>query len=259
MIAKLKKLKKIQPDQARLDLMCEKLLERIDFEPEFSVWNWLREPQAAALIACIMLIIFGGPWLTIKASTASLPGEFLYNIKKASEGIQATVSFNDSRAQLQIEFASRRLKELSQITDDTATASDQKAEKAQQVLTSLKDSLDEAVVSVGGLSREKAIAAAAKTQKIREDLAKTKQGVITVSGSDQQAAAEIIQDLDEAQKVIEEIDSRILAVLSGNNGEGNSESATTTDQEIIEIEQELDGETETTTPPAELPKSDENE
>ena len=82
LIKKIKQLKKIQPSQEWLDLTRHNLVSQIDFETEkvkadFGLFNWLRgfHLQPVALGICLLLIFTVGPWLTLKASQASLPGD----------------------------------------------------------------------------------------------------------------------------------------------------------------------------------------
>lgn len=235
LIKKIKQLKKIQPSQEWLDLTRHNLTSQISFEEKDR--GWLREPQSFALAICLLLIFIGGPWLMVKASQTSLPGEMLYSIKKASEGIQATVASEESKAQLQVEFASRRLEELTKITEDSFP-SEEKTEKVKEVVDKLKDNLAGASVYANKISKEKAIAVAKKTKKISEDLDRTKE----------EAPAEIKEDLAEAEKTIEEINNQILAVLTGEGEKIGQEIGTTTpDQEILIFLEETDLGTITTT------------
>ena len=126
LIKKIKQLEKIQPSAKWLDLTRHNLISQITWEEDdrgpkssFGLFNWLGGLQSVALAVCLLLIFIGGPWLTLKASQSSLPGEILYSVKKAAEGVQATVTSENNKAQLQVEFAGRRLEELTKITEDS--------------------------------------------------------------------------------------------------------------------------------------------
>jgi len=108
--------------------------------PHSGFFNWLKQPQAFALTVCLALIFFGGPWMTIKASQSSLPGELLYSVKKISEGVQTTIVSDGGKAGLQAEFAGRRLEELNKITYDSSS-SEEKTEKSGVVVNKFKDNL----------------------------------------------------------------------------------------------------------------------
>jgi hypothetical protein len=247
LIQKIKELKKIEPTQEWLDLTRHELISRVALsdtpslregrDPKWQPLNWLRGPQLqpVALGICLLLIFAVGPWLTLKASQASLPGDVLYSVKRASESIQATVASNDSKAQLQVEFAGRRLGELTKITGDSFT-SEEKTEKVKEVVNNLKDNLAEASVYAAEASKEKAMVMAKKTKSIKEELDKTKEEV----------SLEVQNELAEAGEVIEEINQQILAVLVKSQ-EGIEGTATSTDEEILIFLEETEEGTITTT------------
>jgi len=166
-----------------------------------------------------------------------LPGEILYSIKRASEGIQTTVAADDSKAQLQFEFASRRIEELTKITGDSFT-SEKKTEKVKEVVNNLKDNLAEASVYAARASKEKAMVMAKKTKSIKEELDKTKEEV----------SLEVQNELAEAKKAIEEINYQVLAVLVQDRQESAEEAVTSpADEEILIFLEELESGTITTT------------
>jgi len=247
LIKKIKRLKKIQPSREWLDLTRHNLISQISFGEEndrglktrIGLFNWLRgfQFQPVVLGLCLLLIFTAGPWLTLKASQASLPGEILYSIKRASEGIQTTVAADDSKAQLQFEFASRRIEELTKITGDSFT-SKEKTEKVKEVVNNLKDNLAEASVYAARASKEKAMVMAKKTKSIKEELDKTKEEV----------SLEVQNELAEAKKAIEEINYQVLAVLVQDRQESAEEAVTSpADEEILIFLEELESGTITTT------------
>ena len=244
LIKKIKQLKKIQPSSKWLDLTRHNLVSQISFEEKdeglkssFGLFNWLRQPQSFALAICLLVIFIGGPWLMLKASQASLPGELLYSVKRMSEGVQSTVASENSKAQLQIEFAGRRLEELTKITGDSFSE-EEKTEKVKQVVKDLKNNLAGATIHLDNISKEKALVVAKKTKRIKEELDKTKEGV----------PLEAQNDLAEAEKAVEEINSQILAVLVRDSQESAEGAATTTpDEEILIFLEEMESGVITTT------------
>ena len=242
LIKKIKKLKKIQPSQEWLDLMRYNLVSQLDFEKRDDAriggfFYWLKEPQLVALVICLTLIFVGGPWLMIKASQASLPGEALYSVKKISEEVQTTVASKNTKAKLQVEFAGRRLEELSKITGDSFTP-EEKTEKAKKIVNDFKNQLAGASLHVSKISKEEAVVVAKKTKKLREELNRTKEEV----------PSEVQTELAEAEKVIEEINHQILTVLVKESQESAEGAATTTlDKEILIFLEETDSGTMTTT------------
>jgi len=242
LIKKIKQLKKIQPSQEWLDstrLELASIAAPSNQELSLNPFNWFRgfQLQPVALVSCLLLIFTAGPWLTLKASQTSLPGDVLYSVKRASEGIQTTVASDDSKAQLQVEFASRRLEELTKITGDSLT-SEEKSERVKKVVDNLRDNLAEASVYAAQASKENAMVVAKKTKSIKEELAQNREDV----------SLEVQNELAEAEKVIEEINHQVLTVLvkdSRRNTEGTVISPD--DEEILIFLKELESGIITTT------------
>ncbi len=228
-IKKIKQLKKIEPSREWLDSTRSNLVAQ--FEPEIGFFQWLKQPQSFALAFCSLLIILGGPWLTLQASKSSLPGELLYSVKKANEGLQMTVASDNNKTQLRVEFASRRLEELNKIAEDW-----QKSEQIKKVASELKDDLNEASVYADKISEENIIAVVKKANKIKEELGENKESM----------SSEAQIELVEAEKAVEEINRQILTALIKDKESGEG-SATTTDQEILIFLEELDDGSVTTT------------
>lgn len=242
LIRKLKKLEKIEPSREWLDLTRNNLISQINWEKRTNIasenqvsglFGWFRNFQPMALVVCLLMIFIGGPWLIVMASRVSLPGEILYSVKRASEGIQSRMVSKEKQSQLQIEFANRRLEEFSKITD-----SGEKDGKAKEVINDFKNNLADVNANLSGISREKALAVAKKTIKIKEDLTRAKE----------EASLDIQEDLIEAEQVIKEINSRILAVLT-EEGEKDLETESTAapDEEILIFLEKTDTGTITTT------------
>ncbi|MBL7155297.1 MAG: hypothetical protein ISS88_02210 [Candidatus Portnoybacteria bacterium] len=242
LIKKIKQLKKIQPSQEWLDstrLELASMAAPSSQELSLNPFNWFRgfHLQPVALGICLLLIFTVGPWLTLKASQASLPGDVLYSVKRASEGIQTTVASDESKAQLQVEFAGRRIEELTKITGDSLT-SEEKSERVKEVVDNLRDNLAEASVYAARASKEKAMVMAKKTKSIKEELDKNREEV----------SLEVQNELAEAGKVIEEINHQVLTVLvkdSRRNTEGTVISPA--DEEILIFLEELESGVITTT------------
>jgi len=234
LIKNLRKLDKIQPSKHWLVLLRRNLVAQIDYDIKRErserfdfLFGWLGSFQSAALAVSLIFILFVGPWLTIKASESSLPGDLLYSVKKASENVQKTVANSQEKPRLQVEFAGRRLEELSKL--NYSTDSSEKTEKSREVIVDFKDSLASVSQQIKSISsRDKAVVVAQETRKLKENLAKAKG----------EMPSEIKGDIAEAEKSIEKINEEILAVLTSNdneeNGENGENAATTTvDQEII--------------------------
>lgn len=226
LIRNIKKLGEIQPTPKWLNLTRYELISEIDSQEQpFSVngfFNWLLHAQSMALVACLLLIFIGGPWLAVKASQPSLPGELLYSVKKIDEGVKNKIASDQNKAHLQAEFATKRLEELDKITENSLSP-EEKADKSKQVLNDFKNNLAGISQHVSVISKEEAVAVAKKTKEIKDELDKTKQEV----------PEEAKDDLVEAEKAIAEVNYKILSILTGDSEGDIEKSATSTDEEIL--------------------------
>jgi hypothetical protein len=242
LIRQIKELKKIEPSQEWLNSTRGQLVaqidfqERADFKAGIGFFQWLRQPQSAALVICLLLIFIGGPWLMVKASQTSLPGDLLYSVKKITEDVQTSIASEDDKVQLQVEFAGRRLEELNKITEDSFSP-EEKTEKVKEVVDDLKNNLAGASVYANKVPKEKAIVIAKKAKKIKEDLDKTRE----------EAPLEVQAKLAEAEKAVEEINKQILSALVRESQEGDGGTSTSTDEEILIFLEETEEGTITTT------------
>lgn len=75
-------------------------------------------PMSTALAGTALVL---GGWIaTVNASFASVPGDVLYPVKLVTERVQLAVTTStEQRAQLHVEFATRRLQEVTEITQST--------------------------------------------------------------------------------------------------------------------------------------------
>ncbi len=122
LIKKIKELKQIKPSTEWMNATRHNLMTQIKIDENANMYNigffqWIKQPQSFALAFCLIIMVLCGPWLAIEASKASLPGELLYSVKKATEGLQITVTSEDSKSQLSVEFAGRRLEELNKMSE----------------------------------------------------------------------------------------------------------------------------------------------
>ncbi len=240
LVRKIKELKAIEPSAEWMDATRYKLITQIELDKRADVmgvgfFQWLKQPQSFALAVCLIFIFLGGPWLTLQASKASLPGELLYSVKRATEGVQITVTSADSLTPLKMEFASRRLEELNKISEDSSSE-----KEVKEVIGELKTNLAEASVYADKISEDKVIAVAKKVQKIKQDLGNTKE----------ELSSEVQIELAEAEKAVEQINKQILTALIKKKQQESGDttiSIDSTDQEILIFLEELEDGTITTT------------
>jgi hypothetical protein len=69
-------------------------------------------PTLAMRLVLVAIGVLLGGWGTINASASTLPGELLYNVKRAAEQAQLALTAPTQRASLQAEFNARRIAEI---------------------------------------------------------------------------------------------------------------------------------------------------
>jgi hypothetical protein len=76
------------------------------------------------------VLTFSGWVLTVNAAFNSVPGDFLYPVKLATERVQLTLASTEQRARLHTEFASRRLDEVLEIASSSREGKDVRVREA---------------------------------------------------------------------------------------------------------------------------------
>ena len=236
LIKKIKELKQIEPSSEWMNSTRHNLMTQIKIDENANMYNigffqWIKQPQSFALAFCLMIMFLGGPWLAIKASETSLPGEFLYSVKKATEGVKITVTSEDSKSQLSVEFAGRRLEELSKMSENI-----QDNDRMEEVASEIKNNLEEASIYADKISEANIIAVVKKANRIKDGLEENKGNM----------SSEAQTELVGAGKAVEEINRQILATLIRDKESGERLS-TSTDQEILIFLEELEDGSVTTT------------
>lgn len=111
----------------------------------FLVANYAARPAAVAL--SVFALVFGGWITTVNASFAAVPGDKLYPVKLATERMQLTFATSQKKAKLHTEFASRRLDEVSVISESAHNNKEERLKEAvkgyQKSLSSAEDALVE--------------------------------------------------------------------------------------------------------------------
>jgi len=236
LLRKIKGLKNISPEPNWLSSKRQDLINHIaEDEKEFRTldsffgWFWYHRLQPGILAVCMLLIVGAGPLLTVKAAQSSLPGDFLYGIKKTTERVQMSITSEDNKAQIQVDFASRRLEELEKITA-TTDETEEKTIKTKEVISDLKENIAQASQSVKNTSKEQVALIAKKTQKIKEDLDKVKEEI-------NEDAQEVVA---EAKQAVEDANEMIMAILI----DVEEDIASTTEDIIEEVKEEIEEKTD---------------
>jgi hypothetical protein len=89
----------------------------------------------AAALFMVVLLLFGS---AVSASAASVPGDFLYPVKRAAEQVRLALTPEQERVDLHLEFARQRLQELQVLTDRGEVSEDLLAEISNETATVLE-------------------------------------------------------------------------------------------------------------------------
>lgn len=192
------------------------------FIPE-SFMNLVRAPALA--MSAILVAVMGGSIASVNASERSVPGDFLYPIKIASEQTRlALVSGKSDKLKLKTEFVERRVQEIKTI----ATGTEKKPELLKEAAAGLKRDLDTVKLQLADVNKNEQPAKAAqaaklvdqKTEAIVNELKQVKSEISPEAGSslsEAEAAAvhtgvtaiEVLiqtQSNPEAQNIVSEAD-----------------------------------------------------
>ncbi len=196
---KLNKLKQLELDPERVKRQRDWLLTRVaseigeekslgDLKAFFLLLSHPYVLKSLAYVAAVVLLLVSGSIYTMSAAINSHPGNTLYPVKVQLEKWQTSLLTTDEmdKVQKQMEFADRRLQELSSVVEDNNSPFDRQAqvvEVAKHLNTSLqevKDSLvkaatedkeaGEEVVKVAKLVKERSADIQAKIDHSYQDL-----------------------------------------------------------------------------------------
>ncbi|MCC7522714.1 hypothetical protein IT407_02860 [Candidatus Uhrbacteria bacterium] len=155
------------------------------FIPE-KLMNLLRAPALA--MSAVLMAVLGGSIASVNASERSVPGDFLYPIKIASEQTRlALVSDKSDKLKLKTEFVERRVQEIKSI----ATAVEKKPALLKEAAAGLKRDLDTVKQQLADVNKNELPADAAqaaklvdqKTEAIVNELKQVKSEISSEAGS----------------------------------------------------------------------------
>jgi len=196
---------------------------------QYSIGMLFERPLALASALSVFVVSMVG---TFFYAQSSLPGDPLYAVKRTTEGVQTAFVSPDGRAQLEIEFADRRMEEIKAVSEKQ-TAPEEKArniadllDNASQNLAHVKKSLEDVksvstpkkMVDIAKLAQEKAgqyektltqVQAATPDQQ-KDALAQKINTTLTdVRATESKALAVIVDKKDIAQVSDDEVKSQI--------------------------------------------------
>jgi hypothetical protein len=131
---------------------------------QYSIGMLFERPLALASALSVFVVSVLGAFFY---SQTSLPGDPLYAVKRTGEGVRTALVSPDNRAQLEIEFADRRMEEM-QALSQKQTAPEEKAK-------SIADLLDNASANLTHIKKSLEDAKSVSTPKKMVDIAKLAQ------------------------------------------------------------------------------------
>lgn len=132
LLIKLSSLKTIKPADEWKSKQKDILLAQITGASDTAEINWFRAfeyllPQRLVeqvvrpvwAVFLIVVLVFGGGIMSLRAAHDTTPGDSLYIAKMISEKTQQALTFNEtSKAKLNLEFASNRAKEITKVIEE---------------------------------------------------------------------------------------------------------------------------------------------
>ncbi len=246
-INKIKLLKNIKPDPEWLKSQRRILLLKISSDKKakkthslsgFFVSKFLGltprlvfKPVIA--VSLLIMMIFGGGFLTIKIAESSVPGDFLYPVKLAVENVKIALSSQEGKSKLQAQFVGSRVKELTQIINseealfDKTEQVNKAVDKLENQIISSKTELSKAQKNEPEKTRKIAETVKQETFNSEEELRRTKKKLVEKYKE---------EGTEETAQAIEIID-RALAVLLGEEVKAEEEIT-----ETAELEEEKEPE-----------------
>ena len=174
---------------------------------EYYVWQFSHVMIKPFMIGAAVFVLLLGGW--IGASTTSmkaLPGDLFYPVKLSLEKTQMFIAFSpEQKAKLQVEFTSRRLEEMVELTahsyqDDSSAVLLAVRQFKKEVQTIREDLQAETQTST-------------QTELAKELGRKSTAYKATVADSGLNAPAEVKDEVDEVQALLEETSDEAVGVI----------------------------------------------
>jgi uncharacterized protein YhaN len=235
LIAKIKELKKVQPNKEWL-VFCRENLQKEAFfaakEPisdKISVFQYLFARPALVGIATFVLAL-GSGLAVVKAAQGSLPGDRLFPVKLALERAELGITFDQAaKTKLQGEITGKRADELTEVAKLPFSLNERKMAQAidqiEQQIADTQKELPELKDKIKAGASQEEIAAAMKS--MQENTAKLKMAIEQAKKiseiSENKALSSKISDIsDKLDKAHSEI-SEIIDTLEETRGDAQKQ------------------------------------
>ena len=201
LIAKLQKLRQIKPNRNWVILTKHQILgEKINsFE---ALFNWFRvffaKPAYVGLI-----VIIAGLFGTFNFAQKSLPGDYLYQLKKITEKAQAVFVSEEEKPKVQLELANKRVEELNKI------AQTNQVQKLAPAIKEVQNNLSQVTKNL--LKLEKVDKETVdKIFSLRKNLEKAETALSTKISSEEDEEMMTEWMKNQVMSLIEELENKIL-------------------------------------------------
>lgn len=167
--------------------------------------SWISRPAMA--VASLVVILAGGSVMSVSAAEQSMPGDFLYGLKLATEQARlALTSTKGDKLKLKTEFTARRIVELKQVV-----AEDRQTEKVVQVTEILKRDMNTLKEQLDEVAKESPAEQAAEAAKLVDQ--KSNEVISALQESKGELPPETKEKMTEAQSVAADAGVKALEVL----------------------------------------------
>ncbi len=215
LIKQLSQLKEIKPDAdwkiRNRDILVKQIYgSQVEQETVKNNWTWYWHAplalassvsQPAWVAVLIFVFLIGGGATSIRMADRTKPGDPLYIAKMISERTQLAFTFNnESKARLNLEFASNRVAEINQVLAEPTTSD--KDQNVANLLSNLKSQISDVRSSIAKISPTAAPASNLASNKsndsagqmvISADLKKENKGIEISDGSNASAGEQVTQ------------------------------------------------------------------
>ncbi len=213
-------LKKIQPSSEWKDFARQDILARISFSSENSpleqnrwaefsylgrsYWqmaqNFFRQPIGTLLL--VLLLVAGGGVLKVKTDS-SLPGDWLYPLKRGTEKLQVALIFNPRQKSIvRLELADRRIQELNEVIS---------SEEADPYR--IKEAIDNFRADFTPLNQELAFSQASNLFLVEKVENKTQEFQQVLSQVSQKGNPTVKKDAQKALQEVKQVKEKALVAL----------------------------------------------
>ncbi len=241
LINQIKSLKAIKPSADWREKNRQLLLNQITAadvpQATFDFQNYLRFfvfriPRLAAkpmgIMILIISVVLGSSVAMVGAAGNSLPGDYLYTVKIATENVQSNLVIDpQDKVFLEIEFANRRVNEIKRVSLKTEST-EKKQQRANEAVNQFKDNLQSVQNNLDTLKREdpvKVVATANLVDMRVEELNKVVKEDMAKDNNIKDVAKEV-------KKATEETATKALDIMVGKHNEADSDVKGAIEQKV---------------------------